>query len=564
MKKRKLTAMLAAVMTLSLVFSACGSAKPATKVDTDLTKAETKITEAAHPEKLPTSAKNRKDTLVIGVTTPDGVLNPLYNESAYDMYIVESMFDALIDIDPQGNPIPGLSSWTISSDGLKYTFKIKDGVKFSDGTPVTADDVAFTFDVMCDPSYTGVQDPSVIGVKGWEAYQKGTAKSIEGLKVIDSKTIEFDLEKPNASAIYYLGFGILSKAYYGKDYKQGNTKGIEALHHQPMGCGAFKLTNYKEGQEFDLVANDSYWKGAPKIKNVIYKAISEDNQLQQLFAGDIDITDPSVNPENINQIKDAGFITTQVFPTNGYGYIGMNFADPLFQDVKVRQALTYGLNRAQVVESVYHGYANVCNEPASTVGWTYNSNVDEYKYDADKAKKLLDEAGWKVGSDGIREKDGKKLEIHFLASTPNSVNTQLVPIAEKCYSDIGVKFVAEQMEFNSVLDKIKKPGWQMYFMAWGLTADPDVSGILGTNGPQNRTHYSNKTVDDLCAKGLEETDKTKRKAIYQELWKTLNQDLPYIFMYQRRDMWAVSCRVKGIETTPFKDFTYSLWNATLK
>lgn len=95
------------------------------------------------------------------------------------MYIVESMFDALIDIDPRGNPIPGLSSWTISSDGLKYTFKIKDGVKFSDGTPVTADDVAFTFDVMCDPSYTGIQDPSVIGVKGWEAYQKEQLRALK-------------------------------------------------------------------------------------------------------------------------------------------------------------------------------------------------------------------------------------------------------------------------------------------------------------------------------------------------------------------------------------------------
>ena len=187
-------------------------------------------------------------------------------------------------------------------------------------------------------------------------------------------------------------------------------------------------------------------------------------------------------------------------------------------------------------------------------------------YDKEKASKLLDEAGWKVGSDGIREKDGKKFEIKFTASTPNPVNDAIIPVAQANYKEIGIKFEAEQMDFNAVREQVTSGKAQMFFMAWGLTPKIDDTGVFGTGGAQNKTGYSNPELDELFLKGLQETDTEKRKAIYADVYELINEDLPYIFMYQRRDMWAVNSRVKGFENqiTPYKNFTYSLNKLTLE
>lgn len=564
--KKRAVGTLSFLVASTLLLTSCGTAAPkSTGPKTDLSSQMTTVMKASDPSKLPDLAKNRKDTLIIGIDAPDGVFNPLYAESAYDFYIYESIFDGLVDIDEQGNPIKGIAkSWDISADGLTYTFHMRDDVKFSDGTPVTADDVAFTYTVPCDSSYSGIVDVSAIGIKGWEDYNSGKTTSVEGIKVVDKNTIQFTLSQPNASAIYSLGAGILSKAYYGKDYKQGDTKSIEALHQKPMGCGQYKFVSYKDGEEVDLVANDSYYKGKPKIAKVIYKTTSEETRIAQLKTGETDIDMVTVNPQNVDQLKEAGFLDIQMFPTNGYGYMGMNLKDPIFTDVKVRQALTIGLNRKAIVNTVYKDYANVINEPQSKVAWTYTDDVNKYEFDAAAANKLLDDAGWKKGADGIREKDGQKLKINFSATTKNPVVDAIIPIAKDNYKALGIDFVAEMKDFNTLRADIKAGKFQMYFMAWGLTADPDQTAIFGSKGSQNNTFYSNAKVDQLLADGLKESNKDKRKTIYQNLYKEINKDVPYVFMYQRRDMWVVSSRVKNIATTPYKDFTYSLWNAELK
>ena len=567
MRRRKLSVFLAGVMTLSMLLTACGKSSPTSgdnKV-TEITKDITTVIAAEKPDAVPDTAKNRKDTLVVGVDTPDGVFSPIYSESSTDQYITESIFDGLLDVDKEGNPIKGIAeSWETKEDGKVYIFKMKKDVKFSNGTPVTAKDVEFTYAVIADKSYTGPWDVPSMKLKGYEEFNTGKAATFEGVKALDDNTVQFTLTEKNATCMYNFGIGIISKDYYGKAYKPGETKSIEAFHQKPMGCGPYKLTVYKEGQEVDLVKNDSYWKGTPKINNLIYRATTDDTKIPMLASGEIDMDMVNVNQENIDQLKQAGFLGIQMFPTNGYGYIGMNISNPMFSDVKVRQALTYGLNRADIVKAVYGEYANVQNEPCSMVHWTYNNDVEKYDYNPAKAKEMLDAAGWKVGADGIREKDGKKFEIHFTASNPNVVNDSIIPVAIKCYEEIGIKFTAELMDFNAVRAKIKKGDWEMYFMAWGLTADPDCSSIFKTKGSQNETNYSNAKVDELCNKGIVTLEKNERKKVYQDLWKEINKDLPYIFMYQRRDMWVISSRVKNINVYPNRHFSLDLWQAEIK
>lgn len=578
--KKKLISALAVGLSCIMLLGGCGKGNNAgsnntSDNDTQVEEPTGEISDATEgyipgydPSKNVAAALNRKDTLVIGVDAPDEVFNPLYAESAYDTYVVESMFEGMVGVDEQGLPTENIATWKVSDDGLTYTFTLKDDLKFWDGSPLTTEDVAFTYTVMCDGTYDGPSDiVNTTKVKGSKAYQEGTATSVEGIKVIDEKTIEFTLEEVNSEAIYDFSQGIISKAHYGAEYAQGKLDYIKKFHKDPLGSGQYKFVSSSAGQEVVLEANESYFLGAPKIKNLVYKVTSEDTRMQMLQTGEIDMDMVTVNQDNVNMLKEAGFLDLHIFPTNGYGYIGMNISDPKFADAKVRQALAYGLNRAEIVEACYAGgFADVINAPQSKVSWSFTEPSNKYEFDLEKAKQLLDEAGWVVGADGIREKDGVKFEIKFTASTPNPVNEAIIPIAQQNYAELGIKFEAEQMDFNAVREKVNSGNFQMFFMAWGLTPKVDPSGVFGTEGAQNKTFYSNAKVDELSAAGLKETDQAKRKEIYAELWQELNQDLPYIFLYQRRDMWTVNSRVKGFENqiTPYKKFTASLYKLTLE
>ncbi|MGL5087468.1 MAG: ABC transporter substrate-binding protein [Clostridium sp.] len=566
--KKKLISVLLVALSCVVVLAGCGkSDKPAEEAKKE--GAISGYIKAADPAKNTAAATDRKDTLVIGINAPDGIYNPLYAESAYDAYVTESMFEGMLSVDEKGLPTEALvESYKVSEDGKTYSFKLKEGLKFDDGTPLTTDDVAFTYTAGCDAEYDGPSDfVNTTKIKGAKAYKEGKATTVEGIKAVDAKNIEFTLEEVNADAIYDFTAGIISKAYYGKGYVQGKLNYIKDLHAKPLGNGAYKFVKNVPGQEVQLVANENYYLGKAKIPNIIYKVTSDTTRVQMLQTGQIDMDMVTVNQDNVKSLQDAGFLDLSIFPTNGYGYIGFNMKEAKFQDVKVRQALNYGLNRAEIVEASFTGgYADVINEPQSRESWAYSKGKNEYAYDKEKAAKLLDEAGWKVGDDGIREKDGVKFEIKFTASTPNSVNDAIIPVAKANYEEIGIKFEAEQMDFNAVREQVNSGKAQMFFMAWGLTPKVDATNVFGTKGAQNKTGYSNTDLDALFVKGLQETDVEKRKEIYKEIYDLLNEDLPYIFMYQRRDMWAINSRVKGFENqiTPYKKFTQSLYKLTLE
>ncbi|WP_242951851.1 ABC transporter substrate-binding protein [Clostridium felsineum] len=505
--------------------------------------------------------------MVVGIEKPDdGKMIPLNSSSIYNQYMWEMVYDCLGDVDEKGEPIPGIAKWDISKDGLVYTFHIKDNVKFSDGTPLTAEDVEFTFTYLCDKlTNSNTFDPSTVNIKGWKDYSDGKTNKVEGIKVKDSHTISFELEKENTSAIYALARTlIVSKKLLGKNYKQGNASSIETMENTPIGSGQYIFKESKPGEEYDFEANPNYWRGKPKIEKVILKVTNQNNAMQMLKDGEIDLNQIKPNNEAIEEIKSFKYVDFTTFPANVYGYIGINLNRDIFKDKKVRQALTYGLDRENIVKNVFGSYGTVCNEPQSVASWNYNEDVNKYKFNTDKANKLLDEAGWKKDSDGIRKKNGRKFQIHYLASSDNPVNDVLIPIMKENYKKLGIEVLVDSMDFTSVNNKVENKDFDMFFMAGSLSANPDQSVVFKTEGTQNFFGYSNKELDKEMSDSLKEQNFDTRKKDYKKVWEMINDDMPTIFMYQRNDMWAISSRVKGINVTPYKDFTVSLWKAKLK
>ncbi|WP_429373912.1 ABC transporter substrate-binding protein [Paenibacillus sp. DS2015] len=564
--------MMLILLVMITILSACGgnnavtpaaepaaTETPATEPATDES-ANDGVFPASDPSLNPAPALNRADTLIIGMTAPNGTFSPFFWSTAYDKYVVETVFDSFLAVQGDGTYKESLAeSVDVSEDGLKYTFHLKSGIKYSDGTPVTVKDFLFALKVLHDPTYDGESDIHSIHIVGGKEFHDGKSKDISGVTVIDDNTIEINVTEKTALTKDQLGdIPLLPEAYYGKGYSFGKLDSIKELNDKPVGTGKYIMKNFAAGQEVVFEANPDYFAGAPKIKNLIFKVTTDDTKLAMLQAGEIDMDMVTVNEDNVEELQSLGFLDVHIYPTNGYGYVAFNHNKDKFKDVKVRQALTIGLNRKEVVEGSFGKYADVINVPESKVGWAYtDEGVETYDFDLEKAKALLDEAGWAVGSDGIREKDGEKFKIEFSATADNSVVEALLPIMTKNYKEMGIDISPETLDFNAIMAKKDAGTFEMYFAAWGLTPDPDNT-VYTSDGAQNDIGYANATVDELMKKGKAELDREKRKEIYKEMYQELNADLPYIYMYQRRDMWPVNSRITGFDLTPYKDFTYSL------
>ncbi|MCR4944503.1 MAG: ABC transporter substrate-binding protein [Clostridium sp.] len=574
MKLRKLSAVVALALTASMAVGCGNSAsESSTTASNDTESSTTTKYEASDMSKSPKAASSRgTDTLVIGSIAFDGCFNPLgYSSSSYDWEVFHALFEPLMAPDEKGEMTEYrlAESYEISEDNLTYTFKLRDGLKWSDGQPLTAKDIAFSYKIMCDKTYSGEND-FITGstvVAGTKAYYDGTAEDISGIEVVDDQTIKFTLENPSSGAIYDLGtIEPVAEHFYKDYYKHNNTDRMPETYTNPgPTSGAYKFVSYTEGQEVKIEANDKSYLGAPKIKNVIWRVNTDDTKISMLKSGEVDLDQPTVNVDNVDQLEAAGFLGYDMFPTNGYGYIGVNHTDSsVLKDNAVIQALMTGLNRPKIVQTVYDKYASVMTSFQSKSSWVYADVPNSYDYDLEKAKKILDDAGWKEGADGIREKDGKKLQVHLVGTTNNPVVDALVPVATNDWKEIGVDFSSEVMQFPSMRQKIKKAdGWDLYFMAHGLLANPDASLTYRTGAPQNWLGYSNAKVDGLFDTITAETDSDKLKDLYKDLYAEMNENLPEIPLYQRSDLYAFNGRVKNFKVSPYQFYGYYLYETEL-
>ncbi|MGE6348561.1 ABC transporter substrate-binding protein [Bacillus mycoides] len=553
--------LLATLLSTSVLLAGCAQEETSTDKATKMPKVKDEFIKASDKAKSPAKAKERKDTFVIGMPSPGGIFLPHFMENGWDGNITQAIFAPLVGLDKEGKPIPILAKkWDISEDQLTYTFHLKDDVKFSDGSPLTADDVAFTLTLLHDQTYSGATDISQTAIKGGQAYKEGKATSIEGIQVIDPKTITITTEKVNAQTLSLIGGEVISKAYYGKEYKQGNLEYLKELYGKPMGAGAYKLDKYIPGQEVRFVANENYFEGKPKIEHFIYKITKGDTKLQQFQAGEVDYDGFTTNAETIEQLKELGFANVNVYTGSSYGYIKMNYKKSYFKDKRVRQAFIYGLERQKVIDTYFQGYASLVNVPITPVSWAYTEEgINKYEYNLEKAKKLLDEAGWKAGSDGIREKDGQKLKVSYFASSASKINDVMIPVMKEDYKKIGVDFNPEYMDFNTMISKVIKGDYDLAMVSTPMIDDPSgtIEEFVSTS-KRNYDGYHNPKVDELAKQALETLDIEKRKEIYKKLYQELSEDPPVIFLNNSKVVSAHNARIQGLQEDNYNGILLSL------
>ncbi|MFJ7933981.1 ABC transporter substrate-binding protein [Sporosarcina sp. NPDC096371] len=567
MKSTKIAKLLS-VVGLSMMIAACSAdeasdeKKPAeqnTENNPGQIVVEDERIKAENPAASPQLAINRGDTVVVGLQEPGGVFTPYFNTSGYDGNVQSVMFPALVDINEKGESIPGLAqSWDVSADGLVYTFKLRDGLLFDDGTPFTAEDVAFTLTLLHDPNYPGGTDITEANVVGGLDYKNGDATEVSGIRIIDESTIEITTEEVNAQSLRLLGGQILQKDYYGKAYQKGNLDYLNSLHLKPVGAGPFRFVDYLPGQEIRFEANEHFYAGKPEVAQFIYKTTEGDSQ-QFFQTGELDYSALAANQDNFEFLQTLGFADVNVYTSSAYGYISFNHEKEVFKDPKVRQAFVLGLDRETIIATHYQGFAEVANIPVSPTSWAYTDEIGSTSYDPAQAKALLEEAGWKEGSTGIREKDGKKLVVYYF-TTAGGLGDTLIPIAKENYKEIGIDLQVEQMDFNALLARVGNGDHDLASFSTTMLTDPynGVQNFHSKSTSSTFKGYGNDEIDALIDATIASNDLEARTKALHELYKGLEDNPPVIYMDYKKVLSGTNARVDGFNPNGYRGIASSL------
>lgn len=538
-------------MVSALLLTACSGSREQLAADSAAEQSasaaeEDQVFEATDASAGPAAAKQRTDTFVSTINTPGGVFLPYFYDNGWDGNAIDPIFSPLVIIDDSGQPVPELAeSWDISDDNLTYTFHLRDNLKFSDGSPLTAEDVKFTLELLNDPAYSGTADFTDIVIAGTDEFKNGDATGLSGIKVLDDQTVEITTEKVNPRALGVLGGMVLSKAYYGAGYKKGNLDYLRDLYAKPLGAGPFKFDKYVTGQEIRYDANENYWDGRPKLNHVIYKIVGKDSALAAFENGEIDFAGLGTKPETLDEVKDLPWAGVKVKQISDLGEVWLNNRVDTLKDTEFRQALYYGLDREQIVQAKYNGLGQVANIYAPPVLWSFDeSKATTYDFNPDKARELLDNLGWTVGADGIRERDGKRLSLSYITTAEDD---PLIPVAQQNYRDIGIDFVPEILDSNTATTRLTEGDYEMIAFRTNGAIDPDdLVEEFGTDNPDiNVTGYNNPKVTELVQKGVSTTAQNERQQIYTELYGELSQDPPTLLIDNRRGSYAWNARVDG-------------------
>ena len=481
------------------------------------------------------------DIIVEGSIGDASNLIPILSTDATSHGISSLVFNGLVKYDKNLNIVGDLAeSWDISADGLVFTFHLREGVRWHDGQPFTADDVLFTYQVTINP-------------KTPTAYA-GDFLKVKKAAIIDSYTFRVTYDKPFAPALTSWSASILPRHLLeGKEI----TKSPLARH--PTGTGPYIFKEWVTGQKIVLISNPDYFEGRPYIDGYIMRIIPD---MATMF---LELRAKGVDRMNLTPLQYTRQTENNMFRKNfnkyrylsfGYTYLGYNLENPLFRDKRVRQAISYATNKEEIIKGVMLGLGQVATGPFKPGTWAHNPNVKRYPYNPEKAKELLTDAGWKdTDGDGILDKDGKPFIFEIITNQGNEVRAKCAEITQRRLADIGIKVKIRIIEWAAfVNDFINKRRFDATILGWTITLDPDLYDVWHSSktkqGELNFISYKNKEVDDLLEKGRSTFDRTERKRCYDRIQEILAEEQPYTFLYVPDSLPIISARFKGIKPAP--------------
>ena len=465
--------------------------------------------------------------LVIAFDGSPTNLDPRVGTDTYSGRIWDMTASGVIKLTPTGDFAPDLAEKWETPDDKTIVFHLNPNAKFQDGRPVTSKDLRYTFESTMSES---LKSP-----------KKSGYTSIAGFETPDDHTFIVKLKEPNA--------GIFDNLTY-MAVPQGADPGVFAT--QPVLAGAYKVTEYKPDERVALQAFDGWVGGKPKVANVTVRIIPDaTTRVLELRRGTINFEINSIPYDQVEQFKKDADFKVQTSHGGAYQYIAFNMRDPILKNKAVRQAIACAVDRERIVRDLLHGYGQVTETMFPPGHWARADNLPGHPYDPNKAKQLLDAAGYK-DPDGPGPKS--RFKLVFRTSTDAEANQQ-AEMMQQMLKDVGIDMQIQTSEFGTFMEDIKNGRFQMFSLRRAGISDPDFyytifhSASLAPNG-QNRGYYVNPRVDQLINQGRSTFDRTKRKAAYDEIQRIVADDLPYVSLYHRDNVAIMRKNISGFEMYP--------------
>jgi len=490
---------------------------------------------------------NKKNRLVWSFRVEPKTLNPLSSESdIYTKWIaVPYIFEPLMMRDYNDMSLKPLlaESYIMSRDGLTITFRLKDGIYFSDGHPVNSEDVVFTYRTAVNPAIDAGDAVRVFS-------------EVNRVKALDEKRVRFYLERPYFKALEDVSFceiGVLPSHIYRFD----NPRGFNAGVSNPLGSGPYIFEQWKPGQKIVLKCNRNYWGPEPRIKKMVYKFISSPLAcLQALKAHQVDIMIPEPG-QFAEVVKDEDFrkdfyCLSYWSPWTPFYYIGWNQETVFFKDRTVRLAMTHLLDRETIVHRLLKGYGKVITGPFYFRGNQNDPNINPWPYDIAKARELLDECRWiDRDDDGLRDKNGRDFRFSLIYSSGYALYDRLARTLKDQMARVGIEVVPEPYEWSALLQRLKSRNFEANIAAWGggFLQDPYRlwhSSQIGDAGC-NYVGFDNRRADAIIDKIRVTLDENQRNKLFSRLHHILHQQQPYTFLYTRPSLRLVDRRFKNVK-----------------
>ncbi|HST11467.1 MAG TPA: ABC transporter substrate-binding protein [Terriglobales bacterium] len=475
-----------------------------------------------------TSCSSRPDpnTLVMVIESSPTNLDPRVGLDGQSERIDSLIFDDLLERDEHLNVKPGLADrWEIP-DPLTYVFHLHPGVKFQNGAALTSRDVKWTFDSLLAGKIRSTKSA---------AY-----RLVDRVDAPDELTVVFHLKQPFATLLWNLSGGAIGIVPNGS---------LNEISDHPIGSGPFRFVSAEPDKEVVLERNEEYWGEKARLKRVRLAVVPDmTTRALELRKGTADIDINSLTPDMVVTLEKESRLSVLRGPGTVLQYMGFNYRDPILKDVRVRQALAYAIDRRPILDYLWRGFA----QPAASIlppqSWAYSADVPTYDYDPERARQLLDSAGYPV-KDGVR--------FHLMMKTSTDENTRLmVAVLQQQLRKVQIQLDVRTFEFGTFFADVSRGAFQIYSLRWiSGNEDPDIfeyafhSGKFTPNGA-NRSFYSNPRIDALIDQARSELDQSKRKQLYAEVQRILAEDLPSINLWYRDNVLVHSRRVTGLSLNP--------------
>lgn len=496
--------------------------------------------------------EEEKITINLAISQGWGTLDPYNHAGAYSQAIMDQIYERLTLPTHDGKFEPRLATeWEQVGNGEAYVFHLNEDAKWHDGEPVTAEDVAYTLQMVCNPKTDASRRAFARILAGTDEIGAAQDPDELGVEVLDEHTVRFDLKEPRGENAFLEAFTFEFWVLPKHILKDVPPEDYDTLDwHDPMiGAGPYEFVEQVEDEYLLLERNKDYHQGCPEIHELVWKVVAPTSLTAALKSGDIDVTAYAEVPyDDWDTVKTYDGFETYTVRTLGTRFMAINCTVPYLSDPRVRRAIWMGIDRQRLSDELLDGAHEVPRGPFSPDHPYFNEDLPEIPYDPDRARELLQEAGWD---------ESQVVELRYGAG--QVVREMMSTWIQEDLAEIGLKIEVRSMDFTALLSDAREGNYDTCLVAWRGWAEPELDHILHPNGRTAISHHNYDEIRKLVEEGVEEIGFENRKPIYDELQMVLQEKAPYIWLMHRVQRIAVSENLKNVRVEDFQRTTFNVW-----